>query len=424
MTRLPPEAAEALKDIFRRMPPGTEDAPSGDRAIWDREIGEWRNRGLQARRDRRERHIWVEFYGQLVPGSLIHIRSNGVVDCQHWGLDPFDPPPRGWTPPLELPGPGQDLNVFLEKNRLRRLPDARWPLNILIGRMIRRGLKPGTDLHRRFTGMSPYCTYSGAMPDHTAQAEWIRLTMDMMDPKALPRLKQWTGQTVKRNLPNYNLAMQCGDFLEQLATSDPGALAWWFAQRQQQQEKETPEPRWLLPPDYDGEIIRQVKQEFEAAGGANWRDLAGQPANHIAELLKREGRQAAAWVAEALAQARPPEGEPPLEIKLLLARLAVTTMAPDGESRRRNHGRTPQPRPRWPHRTADDIRKGVKVMGVLACRHFAGRQPSPDPETAQELNRRFNQVAEYVFDHPKAAAQAVCWRQLEQAADRWHHHGG
>ena len=62
--------------------------------------------------------------------------------------------------------------------------------------------------------------------------EWMRLTRDMLDPKALPRLKQWTGQDIKPNLQNYNLAVLAAATLSELARNNPGALAWWMIRRE------------------------------------------------------------------------------------------------------------------------------------------------------------------------------------------------
>ena len=60
----------------------------------------------------------------------------------------------------------------------------------------------------------------------------MRLTRDMLAPKSLPRLKQWTGQAINFNLQNYNLAVLAAETLSELARNNPGALAWWMIRRE------------------------------------------------------------------------------------------------------------------------------------------------------------------------------------------------
>ena len=149
----------------------------------------------------------------------------------------------------------------------------------------------------------------------------MRLTRDMLDPKALPRLKQWTGQDIKPNLQNYNLAVLAAAALSELARNNPGALAWWMIRREAYNDITKrrqsayanpggPKPPWSAVPRHPGEIISQVRDEFRQARGTQWKAFAAQPATHVTEILKKEGPESAAWIAAALAQADLPERKP------------------------------------------------------------------------------------------------------------------
>lgn len=457
MNRMPPEAAAELREILSRRPEPPPYYHHKGVSPWEEELGRWRVKGLRVRQDAARSQTWVELYGQPVPGTLMSRQPDGSIHCRNWDTEPDDPPPPDWTPPLELPGSNQDLDKFLEDNHCRQDPDARWPLLRLVSNHIRQLLTqdPDLDLRSVITAAS-----SGGIGRRT-EKEWIAAATAQMDPKALTRLRRWTGHDIKRNLQNYNLAMKCGAFLEEMSQANPGAVAWWYAGRRRRKERqdrlrhrynaqaEGPPPPWLAAPAHPGEIIAQAKREFHEADGGNagWKALTAQPATHVADLLKKESRESAVWVAETLAAANLPEAEPdqdprkpkavqqsllatparprvqpPAEVKLLMARLAKRTIAPGRELDARRHylvGLSAK-LPKWPERDQEDIRRGLRRMGELAFKHFAGSPPSPNKPAAEERQRQFNHIADYVFAEPQAAARATAWTGLLKASAEWH----
>ena len=468
MNRLPPEAIAELKDILARMP---EDARRTHYTWepehpWRETLAQWRGQGLQARRNKTGTQAWVEFHGQPVPGSRFELQPDGAARCQPWtGEYETDPPPEDWTPPLELPGPSQNLEEFLEKNRTRRLKHSQWNLPELVAALIRRLLERENG---EFTPEQIRLAAAGPGPI-APETDWIGLAVAMLDPRALTRLRQWTGQAVKRNLQNYNLAVKCPEMLAETARTNPGALAWWFAGRQQRKDaeersrhlynsdQEGPPPDWLTLPERASDIIGPVRKEFREAGGIRWKTLTAQPAAHVAEILKKQGPAAAVWISEALAQANLPEAEPPrpvmkknalqqpmLEaappaeptprtrlqpppaIKLYMAQLGRRTTAPGQEldqKRRYLVGLDPL-LPQWPDRGQDEVQKGLRRMASLAFRHYAGQKPPNNKNELKELERSFRNIADYVFAEPQAAARATAWTGLVKASADWHSEAG
>ena len=457
MNRLPREVTDELREILSRKPEGaTRRDPTGE-IPWRGELKQWREKGLRVRQNRAEARIWVEFHGQPVPGSIMRHQPDGTILGYCRDHDPEDPPPPDWTPPLELPGKDQNIVQFLEANRSRQDPDARWNLAGIIADRIRQLLAQEPDIDPILASIA--ASADGIETD--IEAEWVANAVAMTDPKAVARLRKWTGQDAKRHLQNHNLAMKCGGFLEELSRSNPGALAWWFAGRRNRRERqermrhryndqaEDPPPPWLTLPDHPRDIIAQVRDEFHAAGGRNagWKALTAQPAGHVADLLRKESRESAVWVAETLAAANLPETgpaensrksaaiqqsmlappaksrvQPPIDIKLIMARLAKKTMAPGRELDicRRHLVGMPAKLPKWPERDQEDVRRGLRNMGLLAFRHFAGTDPCPNRKAFEDLNRSLENIADYVFAEPRAAARATAWTGLLKASAEWH----
>ena len=458
MNRLPREVTDELREILSRKPDGVGRRDPADEITWRGELKQWREKGLQVRQNRAPAETWVEFHGQTIPGTIMRRQPDGAVTGYCRERDPEDPPPPDWTPSLELPGKDQHIRQFLNANRARQDPDARWNLAGIIADRIRQLLAQEPDLDPTLARLAAGA--DGIEPD--IETQWVEAAVALTDPQAVARLKKWTGQQAKNNLQNHNLAMRCGPFLEELSRSNPGALAWWYAGRRNRKERQErmrhryndqaegpPPPPWLTLPDHPGEIIAQVREEFHAAGGSNagWKALTAQPADHVADLLRKESREAAAWVAETLAATNLPETEPaenprkpaalqqsmlapptrprvqpPFDIKLIMARLAKKTIAPGRERdiRRRRLVGMAAKMPQWPEREPEDVRRGLRNMGILAFRHFPGTKTLPGKKAFEELNRSLENIADYVFAEPRAAARATAWTGLLKASAEWH----
>ena len=436
---------------------------------WENRIGDWQKAGLEAISGPGANAVHVEFYGEAVPATEIVLRTDGSVAFRPWSDDPDDPPPYGWTPPLELPKPGQSLEKFQQKNAKRNDYHSQWGLRHHAGSLLRERLMQDNNLSGKHLTLATTFGESAA----PAETEWIRLTQDMLDTKALPRLKRWTGQDIRFNLQNYNLAMLTNGTLSELARTNPGALAWWMIRReayndiaQRRQSTYTnpsgPKPPWSAIPHHPSEVISPVRDEFQEAGGTRWKALASQPAAHVVEILKKEGPQSAAWIATALDQADLPERkpkpaplkkrkkaearqrmlqepdtpapgvpepagklrqQPPVHIKLLMARLAKRTRAPghDLDIRRKHLVGLPPKMPPWPENDPEKVAAAMTKMAALAFRAYAGAGTAGSPEKGvKELQPAFNEIADYVFAEPEAAARATTWRGLRKAADDWH----
>lgn len=431
---------------------------------WKSRIGEWQKDGLRAVSGPDGNAVHVELYGESVPETKIALRPDGSIAFRPWQGDPDDPPPCGWTPPLELPKPGQNLEKFQEKNAKRNDHHAQWGLRHCAGSLLRERLEQEDSLSAKHLTLAATFGESAA----PAETEWISLTRNMLDPKALPRLKQWTGQDVRFHLQNYNLAVLAAATLSELARNNPGALAWWMIRREahndiaeRRQSAYTnpggPKPPWSAVPRHPGEIISQVRNEFRQAGGTQWKAFASQPAAHATEILKKEGPESAAWIAAALAQADLPERkpeppprkkpaktsvrqgtlqepgdpepagklreQPPVHVKLTMARLAKLPRAPGHEldlQRRYLVGMIPR-MPPWPNKDPEKTAAAMTRMAALAFRAYAGAGPAGFSEKgAKEIQTEFNEIADYIFAEPEAAARATTWRGLRKATDDWH----
>ena len=431
---------------------------------WKSRIGEWQKNGLDAVPAPEENAVHVELYGEAVPETKIALRPDGSIAFRPWQGDPGDPPPCGWTPPLELPKPGQNLEKFQQKNAKRNDHHAQWRLRHCAGSLLRERLEQEDSLSAKHLTLAATFGESAA----PAETEWISLTRDMLDPKALPRLKRWTGQDIRFNLQNYNLAVLAAGTLSELVRNNPGALAWWMIRREahndiaeRRQSAYTnpggPKPPWSAVPRHPGEIISQVRNEFRQAGGTQWKAFASQPAAHVTEILKKEGPESAAWIAAALAQADLPERkpeppprkkpakasvrqgtlqepgdpepagklreQPPVHVKLTMARLSKLPRAPGHEldlRRRYLVGMTPR-MPPWPNKDPEKTAAAMTRMAALAFRAYAGAGPAGSSEKgAKEIQTEFNEIADYIFAEPEAAARATAWRGLRKATEDWH----
>lgn len=469
MAEEPPEPESARRRPQERQYNREYHRWQNDIEEWKSRIGRWQKDGLRAVSGPDGNAVHVELYGEAVPETRIDLRPDGSIAFRPWPGDPGDPPLYGWTPPLELPKPGQNLEKFQQKNAKRNDHHAQWRLRHCAGTLLRERLEQDGGLSGKHLALAATFGESAA----PAEIEWMRLTRDMLDPKALPRLKQWTGQDIKPNLQNYNLAVLAAATLSELARNNPGALAWWMIRReahndiaQRRQSAYTdpggPKPPWSAVPRHPGEIISQVREEFRQAGGTQWKAFVSQPATHVTEILKKEGPESAAWIAAALAQADLPERQPeppprqksaktgnrqgllqkpdapepghpepagklreqpPVHVKLTMARLAKLPRAPGHEldlRRRYLVGMTPK-MPPWPEKDPEKTAAAMTRMAALAFRAYAGAGPAGSSEKgAKEIQTEFNEIADYIFAEPEAAARATTWRGLRKATEDWH----
>ena len=114
--------------------------------------------------------------------------------------------------------------------------------------------------------------------------------------------------------------------------------------------------------------------------------------------------------------------QPPVHVKLLMARLAKRTMAPGHELdiRRKRLVGLPPKMPPWPENDPGKT-AAMTRMAALAFRAYAGAESAGSPKKGvKELQPAFNEIADYVFAEPEAAARATTWRGLRKAADDWH----
>ena len=286
----------------------------------------------------------------------------------------------------------------------------------------------------------------------------------LLHPQALTELGRLTGQPAENNLRNHNLAVTSLPAIRQAARTNPGALAWWMRLMNQPNElwRTSAQDRQLPPqyqpfvkpeppenpgspgpnlkpltpvfPQHPGQIIQCARQDYLAQGGARWKSLASQPAEHIAQQLNRHGPQAAVRLSEALSEAAPagqrqpganlpmpnlnPPPEAPLTIKLMLLETRENLLELNPENRRLRRllsaGHRPVSQQKRRH-----LEPAIRRAARNALRHYAGR-PEPDRKERNKLSRKFEDLADYLAAEPEAAARAATWQGLNKASHRWH----
>ena len=119
----------------------------------------------------------------------------------------------------------------------------------------------------------------------------------------------------------------------------------------------------------------------------------------------------------------PGKAQPPLEIKLMLLELRGLSDSPNrilndnGKRPLLNFGNV-RPDPDQEDAAAAAVRR----TALLACRRYAGA-PAAEPGGLERQRRKleFEDLADYIFDSPEAAARAATWKGLLKASARWHH---
>lgn len=268
----------------------------------------------------------------------------------------------GWTRPLEMPGPRQNIDAFLEANDRRQDITRRWNLTEAIRRTARRLTGPDRDL----PGLT-LCPVQEQIHELTRQ--FVMNLNSRLDPDRFRLLAKLQGGPPPRpwTLLDYNLAVHSGAALAAAAADHPGVVAAWLHWWTENVLYPLPyagtmtlcyrKDRLCDPPQFPKtpeEIIAVIKGHFDRdSRGRGWSSLAGQPADHIRRQLRRQLNRnqspqdgpsnwnIALWLAERLERAFPegsaaaepespePAGEPLLQFRLLPADPAGDNAAAD-----------------------------------------------------------------------------------------------
>lgn len=468
------------------------------RLEWMERIIGWEAAGLEVAEANGQ--VEVTLYGRTVAGTVFVRRPDGCVKFAPATPYIYGEPFPEWAPGIAVPRAREDPGKFLDRQDRY---DRTWELHHKLDRMLRR---ERIDIHREFERNNRnnlhYDKYARNRNGHCLDAlhEWLAALRRILDYKALARLAKLTGQPAEYNLRNHNLAIVGADAIRAAARTNPGAAAWWMRLADHQGRAAEPHRRGLLLPEHlrpfmvnepeewrsspnlvpvtpvfprhPGMIIAGAKSDYERHGGARWKALAGQPAEHIAQQLERHGIRGTIWLSEVLGDAalpiqeteRPPEpapppprrtavqellplpppapkpepaavrpakdaapppgrAQPPLEIKLMLLELRGLS---DGNGRVLSDNR------KRPLLNFGNVRlnpdqeaaapAAVRRTALLACRHYAGAPDSgPTSLERRRRNMEFEDLADYLFDRPAAAARAATWKGLLKASARWHH---
>ena len=463
---------------------------SAHRQEWAEQIRQWEATGLAIVES--ETRVEVTLYGRTVPETAFIRAPDGCIKLPPPERGQEDDPFPQWIPAIPVPRPKEKAEKFLERQTPLGWP---WNLSDHLDRMMTR---ERIDLYREFAGNNKndlhHNTYARERNYHCRDftEQWLEAVKRLLDPRAISRLNRLAGQKVDYNLRNHNLAIASAEAVKAVAASNPGALAWWtrLADRPENaaghnfRAPELPPHIWPFMttepetrrrgaatpifPSHPGQIIAGARADYQAAGGARWKAMASQPAEHIAQQLDRHGPEAAAWLSEALSAAalplpaprpepappvpratvvqetmtgrmfgdppaetaRPRPGrpkapaaiplQPPLEIKLMLLEIHRRNRRDTStDSRKRSllnfGGAARNPAEEGHRRTA------IRQAAILAGRHYAGA-PRTEPNTRgrQRLTMEFEDLADYIFADPAAAARATTWKGLRKASARWH----
>lgn len=298
---------EPFRDLPRR-PNGYRDKP--EYKEWQQGVRDQHNRILCWYQDQLRivapdpNSLRLELAGRPVPGHDFRVLADSSVrlDTESAGkmypdYTPEDMPP-GWTRPLEIPGPGADIEKFMTSNQSRHDTDKVWQLRYRLNK----AAPPSTfDTHHRdLPGLD-----LKPVQYHIQECleQFIDQVRKLLDPKPFQLLNRLHGSppTHYWTLLEYNLAVLCREPLEAAAKVNPGAVACWL---DRWRENITPPPRYYVPenappkpkhpsefpprlPNHPGEIISAVKALFNQSGGKGWKAFARQPAAHFHRQLHR-----------------------------------------------------------------------------------------------------------------------------------------
>ncbi len=291
-----------------RRPNGYRDKPEykeWQQGVWDqnRRILFWYQENLRLCSPETNA-LRLELGGRPVPGFAFHKLPDGTVRIDvefsrrmYPELNPVELP-KGWTRPLEIPGPGAETSSFLHNNRSRNNADKVWNLQ----NCIEAAAPP--------SALDPFYPY---LPGQKLPAvrDYIEEVLEcfvdqvrrLLDPEPFRLLNRLYGgaPTSYWTLLEYNLAVHSGAVLVAAAAANPGAVAYWLddfhshitppAQHYPPNtppEAKAPPPEPPRLPDHPGAVIGRVKAQFDQQGGQGWKAFARQPAGHIHRQLHRD----------------------------------------------------------------------------------------------------------------------------------------
>ena len=364
-----------------------------DLVNWSQEVFLWHKSNLDLKID--DDSVAVTMYGVPAPCLRLARRADGVIVR----VDEGDAGgATEWFELLELPPPRAKIDPWLERNQLLSSYPVRW------------GIQGRLRIFAADNGM-PFCKDS-RWPDLVFRLEvkWAEELRRLADYRAVRRLRRLTGPVEFTTIAEHNMAVLCGDLLQKLSRTNPGAVGWWLASVRRKHIPQYQIPiRWnetrSLPappelPAHPGEIIARVQEEFRQAGGRHWKSLIRQPSRDVYALLTEFPAEVAASVVDALAQSPPDPARPgrrslpPGWVKKQLAHTYKRIQACRDDGPRRN-----------------DAIPALERVVHLAVREFAGYAGQPF---------RFDSVADYAVIEPAAARRRGNWDALWNAAAQWH----
>ena len=472
------EAVEQLKQILLEQPrepyTGRKRRPNGyasraeyilweeNRLRWSKRILEWHRNGLSVDNDGDRAEVLL--YGATVPGVRIEKQPDGWLRYEEPGADPEER-----APAIRLPGVKESLETVFEYDH--KYGGGWWNLKTFVTDMLRQdGVNVSYEYTRNNNNGSGLVQYDREL-NHICddlRDKWAEAVRDLVDHKAVSRLRKWTGQKANYDLRNHNLSLLSQGPLMETAAANPGALGWWMFSYEHPERKSRLEPPELPPfPRHPGEIIGVVRQEYAEAGGKHWKALAAQPADHVAVCLRKHGRKAVAWLSGPLSEARlpgrtetlteqqenresrrrqaqtdfmplmpPPEPppvkkelkaapgkskqqQPPLEIKLILLELYGQNRG--DFNRRHNFMGQLNIRGNRTKEEQEQAEAAIRRVAALACRNYAGKPGMSENSRRKDATiREFQDLSDFLFDSPEQAARAGTWDGLKKAGRRWH----
>ena len=468
-------------DLPRR-PNGYRDTASyrqwlADTEAWLQNIVKWYQQGLSLNSE--PHTVCITLYAHPLESTRLTKLPNGLIRWpgpyagsaeQPLWLQPDEQLPHYWVSPLELCGPRQTVEKFLEQNSKRGDPYATWDLD---NRIL---------LHTRDNNIYPPTEAYHGICHHIQPLalRWIAAAHELIDPDPLLRIRKAAGHAIGYNLFFYNLSVSSGELIQDLAVTNPGIAAWWLyhlspahTERtdwhlQQIWKPDSNQPAPPLPPDaptHPGVIIAAVRKQLRAYGQANWKMLATQPAKDIVVQLNRHGPEGAVLMTRVLAEATlpktetsavskrtrasaenaaqlnlfgepasplppaaplqpqsvaqpPPYRQPPLPLKIAILDLL----------HQRTRPRQGQPAPRRPTEADEAVHdtrlldQAMRHLSVLAIRHFGDDQHRRKYEqrNVRHYAARLNHAADYAYHDPASTLRRQTWAGLAKASEQWH----
>ena len=450
-----------------------------DTAAHENRIHQWHRRHIQIVQTEPHR-LEIQVAGQSLPAYSARRNSDGTIYITPRmppGMYPEREPVQTLpTRPLELPGPGQSLEKFLQHNHSRQSDARRWDLDRAV--------------HRRFDGQRQYFQLHLNLPATREllaelNQEYVERLRQGLDYRQLTRLTRLAGGSWSRpwTLLDYHLMLVSGEVLETAAASSPGAVAcwlyWWLESR--------PEDKGYCMdlPRHPGMIIREVRDRCRQTHPQAWKVLAAMPAAQVRQMLRRQrnsrnGLSSQApdnwplllWSAERIhaaqaarssmkaTQAPPPSSagqltlpgprpaavppetanaaaaaaptaaitrflpDPELTLRLLKLRYAPATTEPHRELRDPGdpYGLRPPPTPEA--LAAAELRsQALDHFTELALTHYADlslTQEYPEPADRRRFQAGLNDLVDYCRAEPAAVLRKRSFGSLGKASHRWH----